>query len=147
MFNESQIKGIRCELECAIKFIEQGFIVSVPYGNTSRYDLIVDAGKGKYFRIQCKTAHQNENGSYTICTANQQFTASARNIKHYDSSQIDFVCSIIEEQLVVIPVALIENCKSKIFRSHNYPPKNNSCNSTCNWIDDYTIEKQIFPLL
>ena len=66
MFNESQIKGIKCELDCAIKFIEKGFIVSVPYGNTSRYDLLIDAGNGKYFRIQCKTAHQNENGSYTI---------------------------------------------------------------------------------
>ena len=149
MFNESQIKGIKCELECAIKFIEKGFIVSVPYGNTSRYDLIVDAGNDKYFRIQCKTARQNENGSYTINTANQQFTATAtaRNIKHYDKTQIDFICSIIENQLVVIPVDFVTNCQSKIFRSHNYPPLNNSCNSTCNWIDDYTVEKQIIPLL
>ena len=147
MFNESQIKGISCELKCALKFIEKGFIVSVPYGNTSRYDLIVDAGNNKYFRIQCKTAHQNENGSYTINTANQQFTANARNVKHYDSSQIDFICSIIEEQLVVIPVDFISHSKSKIFRSHTYPPINNSCASTCNWIDDYTLEKQIIPLL
>ena len=115
MFNESQIKGISCELKCALKFIEKGFIVSVPYGNTSRYDLIIDAGNNKYFRIQCKTAHQNENGSYTINTANQQFTANARNVKHYDSSQIDFICSIIEEQLVVIPVDFISHSKSKIF--------------------------------
>ena len=138
---------MRCELLCALKFIEAGFIVSIPYGNTSRCDLIVDAGNGKYFRIQCKTAHQNENGSYTICTANQQFTAAARNIKHYDNTQIDFICSIIENQLIVIPVDFIANCKSKIFRSHNFPPKKNSCNSTCNWIDNYTIENQILPLL
>lgn len=147
LFNEIQIKGMKCELECALKFIEQGFIVSMPYGNTSRYDLIIDGGNGKYFRIQCKTAHQNENGSYTINTSNQQFTAVARNIKHYTKDQIDFICSIIENQLVVIPVKLIENSKSKIFRSHNFPPLNNSCNSTCNWIDDYTVEKQILPLL
>ena len=146
LFNETQIKGIKCELECALKFIEAGFIVSVPYGNTSRYDLIVDAGNNKYFRIQCKTAHQNENGSYTINTANQQFTATARNVKHYTKEQIDFVCSIIEDQLVVIPVDFISNCRSKIFRSHNYPPLNNSCNSTCNWTDNYTIENQILPL-
>lgn len=147
LFNEKQIKGMKCELECALKFIENGFIVSMPYGNTSRYDLLVDAGENKYFRIQCKTAHQNENGSYTINTANQQFTAVKRNIKHYDKTQIDFICSIIEDQLVVIPVEKITTCKSKIFRSHNYPPLNNSCNSTCNWIDDYTIEKQILSLL
>lgn len=147
MFNETQIKGIKCELDCAIKFIEQGFIVSVPYGNTSRYDLLIDAGNDKYFRVQCKTAHQNDNGSYTINTANQQFTATSRNIKHYDKTQIDFICSIIENQLIVIPVEQISNSRSKIFRSCNFPPKNNSCISTCNWIDDYTIEKQILPLL
>ena len=147
LFNETQIKGITCELECALKFIEKGFIVSVPYGNTSRYDLVVDIGNSKILRIQCKTAHQNENGSYTICTANQQFTATARNVKHYTKDQIDFICSIIEDQLVVIPVELIENCKSKIFRSHTYPPLNNSCLSTVNWIDNYTIENQILPLL
>ena len=112
LFNETQIKGMKCELECALKFIEAGFIVSVPYGNTSRYDLIIDAGNQKYFRIQCKTAHQNENGSYTINTCNQQFTATARNIKHYTSEQIDFICSIIENQLVVIPVNMVETSKS-----------------------------------
>ena len=147
LFNETQIKGIKCELECAVKFIEAGFIVSVPYGNTSRYDLLVDIGNSKFLRIQCKTAHQNENGSYTINTANQQFTATARNVKHYTKDQIDFICSIVENQLVVIPVELIENCKSKIFRSHTYPPLNNSCLSTVNWIDNYTIENQILPLL
>ena len=147
LFNETQIKGMKCELECALKFIEAGFIVSVPYGNTSRYDLIVDAGNNKYFRIQCKTAHQNENRSYTINTSNQQFTAVARNVKHYTKDQIDFICSIIEDQLVVIPVEMIEKSKSKIFRSHKYPPLNNSCISTCNWIDDYTIESRILPLL
>lgn len=145
LFNETQIKGISCELQCALKFIEQGFIVSMPYGNTSRYDLLIDGGNKKFFRIQCKTAHQNENGSYTIKTSNQQFTATTRNIKYYDSSQIDFICSIIENQLVVIPVDFISESKTKIFRSHNYPPLIN-CNGT-NWIDDYTIEKQILPLL
>jgi len=137
---------MKCELECALKFIEKGFIVSFPFGNTSRYDLMVDVGNNKYFRIQCKTAHQKENGSYIINTANQQFTANFRNVKYYTKDQIDFICSIIENQLVVIPVKTIENCRSKIFRSHNYPPLNNSCISTCNWIDDYTVEKQILSL-
>lgn len=145
LFNETQIKGMKCELECALKFIEAGFIVSVPYGNTSRYDLIVDAGNNKYFRIQCKTAHLNENGGYVVYTCNQQFTANARNVKHYDKDQIDFICSIVENQLLVIPVEMIENSKSKIFRSHTYPPKIK--NSACNWIEDFSLETQILPLL
>jgi hypothetical protein len=147
LFNENQVKGMKCELECMLKFIEYGFIVSVPYGNTSRYDLLIDAGNQHYFRIQCKTACQQENGSYVIKTANSQFTANNRNTKNYTKNQVDFICSIVENNLVVIPVEMIENCRSKVFRSHNFPPLNNSCNSTCNWIDDYTVEKQILPLL
>lgn len=147
MLNEKQITGIKCELECALKFIEYGFIVSIPYGNVSRYDLIVDAGNNKYFRIQCKNAHQIKNGSYRINTVTKQSTTSARHIKYYTNKQIDFICSVIENKLVVIPVDFVANSKSKIFRSHNFPPLNNSCNSTCNWIEDYTIEKQIFKFL
>ena len=147
LFNDTQIKGLKCELECITKFIENGFIVSIPYGNTSRYDLLVDAGNNHFFRIQCKTACQQKNGSYIIKTANQQFTAKSRNVKHYTKDQIDFICSIIEDQLVVIPVSLIEKSESKILRSHNYPPINNSCISTCNWIEDFSIETQILPLL
>jgi hypothetical protein len=138
---------MKCELECIIKFIENGFIVSIPYGNTSRYDLLVDAGNNKYFRIQCKNAHKKENGSYIIQTVNKQYTSTSKNIKHYTEDQIDFICSIVENQLVVIPVELIKECKSKAFRSKKNPPLNKSCISTCNWIEDYTIENQILPLL
>ncbi len=144
LFNETQIKGLTTELKCMEKFIEYGFIVSIPYGNNSRYDLLLDGGNGKYIRIQCKTAHLNENGSYTINTANSVSTMTKRTVKHYDSTQIDFIASIIEEQLVIIPVNLISNSKSKIFRTEL--PKFGA-KSSCNLIQDFTVEKYILPML
>ena len=144
LFNETQIKGLTTELKCMEKFIEYGFIVSIPYGNNSRYDLLLDGGNGKYIRIQCKTAHLNENGSYTINTANSVSTMTKRTVKHYDSTQIDFIASIIEEQLVIIPVNLISNSKSKIFRTE--VPKFGA-KSSCNLIQDFTVEKYILPML
>ena len=119
------------------KFIEQGYIVSVPYGNNSRYDLLVDTGK-HFYRIQCKTASLNENGSYTINTANSVSTTTQRKIKHYTADEIDFIASIVDNQLVLIPVELIAGAKSKIFRTElpKYGTK-----STCNLISDYTMEK------
>ena len=144
LFNETQIKGLTTELKCMEKFIEYGFIVSIPYGNNSRYDLLLDGGNGKYIRIQCNTAHLNENGSYTINTANSVSTMTKRTVKHYDSTQIDFIASIIEEQLVIIPVNLISNSKSKIFRTEL--PKFGA-KSSCNLIQDFTVEKYILPML
>lgn len=144
LFNEKQIKGLTTELICMQKFIEYGFIVSVPYGNNSRYDLLVDIGNQKFLRIQCKSAALQENGSYKIKTCNAVETTTKRSEKYYTKDQIDFIASIIENQLVIIPVELIEKSQSKIFRVSlpEYGSKSN-----CNLIQDYTVEKYILPLI
>ena len=126
------------------KFIEYRFIVSVPYGNNSRYDLLLDCGNNKYIRIQCKTAHLNANGSYTINTSNKVSTTSKRLTKHYDKSQIDFIASIVADRLVVIPVEFVANAQSKIFRTE--VPKFGT-KSTCNLVKDFTVEKYILNTL
>ena len=139
LFNEKQIKGITTELICMQKFIELGYIVSIPYGNNSRYDLLVDNGK-TIWRIQCKTASLNDNGSYTIQTCNKVATTTQRKVKHYTKDEIDFIASIIENQVVIIPVELIENSTCKSFRVElpKYGAKSN-----CNLIKDFTIEKYL----
>lgn len=139
LFNEKQIKGITTELICMQKFIELGYIVSIPYGNNSRYDLLVDNGK-TIWRIQCKTASLNDNGSYTVQTCNKVSTTTQRKTKHYTKEQIDFIASIIENQVVIIPVELIENSTCKSFRVElpKYGTKSN-----CNLIKDFTIEKYL----
>ena len=137
LFNEKQIKGITTELFCSLKFVELGYIVSIPYGNNSRYDLLVDTGKN-FYRVQCKTASLNNNGSYTINTSNSVSTTTQRRTKHYTKNEIDFIASIINNQLVIIPVEMIETSKSKVFRTEL--PKYGS-KSTCNLIQDFTVEK------
>lgn len=96
LFNEKQIYGITTELLVAQKFIELGFIVSVPYGNNSRYDMIVDTDKERY-RIQVKHASLNENGSYTINTSNTVSTTTRRERKYYSKEDVDFIVSVIED--------------------------------------------------
>ena len=139
LFNETQIKGLTTELICMQKFIELGYIVSVPYGNNSRYDLLVDNGT-TIWKIQCKTAKLNENGSYTIQTCNKVSTTTQRRVKHYTKDEIDFIASVVQNQLVIIPVELIEKTASKIFRTElpKYGAKSN-----CNLIEDFTVEKSL----
>jgi len=67
-----------------------------------------------------------------VSTTNQVKT------KHYTKNEIDFIVSIIENQLVVIPVELIENSVSKVFRTEL--PKFGA-KSKCNLIQDFTVEK------
>jgi hypothetical protein len=137
LFNEKQIAGITTELIVAQKFIELGYIVSIPYGNNSRYDMIVDTDNERY-RIQVKHASLNENGSYTIQTCNSVSTMSKHERKYYTKQDIDFLVSIIQNQLVVIPVEMITKSASKIFRVElpKYGSKTN-----CNLIQNYTVER------
>ena len=139
LFNEKQIKGITTELICMQKFIELGYIVSIPYGNNSRYDLLVDNGHS-IWRIQCKTASLNANGSYKIQTCNKISTATQRKTKYYTKEQIDFIASVIDNQLVIIPVELIKNSTFKTFRTEL--PKYGT-QSNCNLIQDFTAKKYL----
>lgn len=139
LFNEKQIYGITTELIVAQKFIELGFIVSIPYGNNSRYDMIVDTDKERY-RIQVKHASLNENGSYTVNTSNTVSTTTKRERKYYSKEDIDFIATVIENQLVIIPVGLIEHSQSKIFRT-KLPSSGQTAH--CNLIQNYTVERYI----
>lgn len=139
LFNQKQIYGITTELIVAQKFIEKGYIVSIPYGNNSRYDMIVDTDKDRY-RIQVKHASINDNGSYTVNTSNTVTTASGNSKKYYTKKDVDFIVTVIEDQLVVIPVEMVEHSQSKIFRTvlPQYGAKSN-----CNLIEDFSAERYI----
>lgn len=141
--NEQQTKGILTELRCAEKFIELGFSVSFPYGNIDRYDMLVDTGK-KIFRVQVKTASKNENDSYTVNTVTAVATTATRYKKHYDSSQIDFLVTIIEGRLVFMLPEFVQKSTARIFRV--VLPKYGS-KSNCNLIEDFSFEKIMKPLI
>lgn len=137
LLSEQIQKGISTELRSLLYFTEKGYLCSVPYGNVGRYDLLVDTGK-KIVRIQCKSAHKNDNGSYTVNTSNTAIKANGNVRKFYTKDEIDFIITFIEDQAVFIPVEMIEKSQSKIFRTElpKYGTKSN-----CNLIQDYTFEK------
>lgn len=137
LLSEQIQKGISTELRSLLYFTEKGYLCSVPYGNVGRYDLLVDTGK-KIVRIQCKSAHKNDNGSYTVNTSNTAIKANGNVRKFYTKNEIDFIITFIEDQAVFIPVEMIEKSQSKIFRTElpKYGTKSN-----CNLIQDYTFEK------
>lgn len=51
----TKFKGNLTELKCLIGFMSMGFDCSIPYGDNSRYDMIVDVGD-ELLRVQCKSA-------------------------------------------------------------------------------------------
>jgi hypothetical protein len=47
--------GNATEAVVMAEFLKAGFPVLIPFGENSRYDLVVEAG-GRFLRVQCKTA-------------------------------------------------------------------------------------------
>ncbi len=48
--------GERSEAIILAALIQQGYVVSIPFGDNQRYDLLVDDGE-RILRVQCKTAY------------------------------------------------------------------------------------------
>ena len=105
----TQEKGSAIEMKCMASFIEKGFIVSVPYGNSSRYDFLVDTGR-RIYRIQCKSATEEKSGNWSIKTRSIQQRKS-KVIEHfYTSKEIDFFCTYINGNVYLVGV---EECCGK----------------------------------
>ena len=49
--------GNLTELQCITRFYELGYVVSVPYGDSSKYDMILEY-QGKLYKLQCKHAKE-----------------------------------------------------------------------------------------
>ena len=66
MLNAKQ-KGNLTEFRCIVAFMEQGYNISIPYGDNSKYDFIADID-GKLLKIQAKTASvKSENAISFSC--------------------------------------------------------------------------------
>lgn len=61
----SKQKGILTETQCLAEFSKLGLTVSIPYGDSARYDFILDYNN-KLYRIQCKTSNKIDDGVYTF---------------------------------------------------------------------------------
>ncbi len=59
-----------------------GRVVLMPFGNNQRYDIVVDAGDGRFIRGQCKTARLDRSGNLRFeCCSTNGFTAQKRGYR------------------------------------------------------------------
>ena len=57
--NNSKYLGSLTELQCITRFYELGYPVSIPYGDSEKYDFIIDVNN-KLYRLQCKHANPHK---------------------------------------------------------------------------------------
>lgn len=106
----SKIKGDSNEIKCILAFIQLGWKVSIPYGEDSRYDLIVDRGND-LIRVQCKSCTLKDNKLTMWCMSNN---------KKYQESDLDYFATTYKNKCYLIP---FKSQKCMSFRL--VPPKSN----------------------
>ena len=100
-FNQHKRTGEVAEAAFLAKASNLGFCVAKPWGESERYDFIVDSGH-HFWRVQVKSTHSRKRPSYRV--------RSVWGRTHvYSATEIDFLVAYVapENLWYVIPVAEI----------------------------------------
>lgn len=95
-------RGEMAESEFLNKAVRMGFGVAKPWGESDRYDFVVDSGK-RLWRVQIKSAHSRAKSGYRI-------HCSGRSGVAYTAAEVDVIVAYIvpEEIWYVIPVGALQ---------------------------------------
>jgi predicted AAA+ superfamily ATPase len=88
---DTKTKGDIAETFVLANLIKQGFTVSIPYGENSRYDLIIETKSG-FKRIQIKYVSKRKNKNYhTLPLRSVRSNRTRNKIVHYTDKDIDYI--------------------------------------------------------
>lgn len=112
-------------MESMLAFMKLGYNVSIPFGEDSRYDFIVDIND-KLYKIQCKTCSEiiDENNQIlaikfkTVRQSGSKATNWTRT--KYEENEIDYFATSYQGKCYLVPLKECSN--EKILRI--VPPKN-----------------------
>jgi len=99
-----KLKGEMAESEFLAKAVSLGFGVAKPWGDSGRYDFIVDAG-GRLWRVQVKSAyHELKDGGYVI-------RAHGAGSRVYRADEIDLLVAYVapENAWYVFPIEALQD--------------------------------------
>lgn len=108
--------GNLTELQCITRFYELGYSVSIPYGDSEKYDMILDY-HGKLLRLQCKHAieDRDENGEIVAIRLKTRWQSGyTKNTQYksnkYTKEEIDYFVTYYNFKNYLIPV---EECSTE----------------------------------
>ena len=142
----TKILGNTTEMECMLECMKLGIQVSIPFGEDSRYDFIIDVN-GKLYRIQskhCSEIVDNEGQVVAVKfkTVRQSGSnASTHTRTKYTKDEIDYFSTSYEGKCYLVPV---EHCSIlKLLRLT--PPKNGQLKGV-SFLKDYELSEVLKTL-
>ena len=142
MLDITQQKGTATELRCILDLTNLGYRCLKPVDESSKYDVVVDLGKGNFKRIQCKTSSwatdtREEKVAFQISTCCQTTNTKSTTRHKYSKDDIDYFYTWFEGQGYLVS---IEEAGGLNFRwRYKYPVSNQK--QGIHIADDYKIEE------
>ena len=134
--------GERSQAHIIARLLEVGYTVLTPYGDSSRYDLVIEDAEGQFWRVQCKTAWI-ENGDASIQFAATSLRTRSTNGKVKYSragyvGQVEYFAVYSHElhKTYLIPASHIGNATR--MRLRLAPAKNNQ-EKGIKWAKEYEL--------
>lgn len=135
----TQSIGDVTELICISEFIKRGYRCSIPYGNSAKYDFVVDVNN-KFWRIQCKSSHiahshgEEDNEAFSFSAVTQTTNTKQTIRRTYTKEDIDYFATVFNNVVYLVPVDEVST--SKTLRLS--PPVNGG---SYNKAEDYLLDK------
>lgn len=108
MLDITQQKGLKTELKCLQDFTELGIQCSIPFGDSSKYDVLVDI-RGKILKIQCKTSRwakdtAEQEVAFCIDTCRQTTNTQKTTRYKYTDDEIDYFYTNFQNQGYLVSI-------------------------------------------
>ena len=133
---DAKQKGNLTELQCIAAFYEQGYSVSIPYGENSRYDFIADVN-GELLKVQVKTSRiKKENEAIVFACRSTNVNTKGTIYHRYTKEQIDYFATFWNGKCYLVPV---EECSTEKTLRFCYPSSGQKQGITL--AEDYELEK------
>lgn len=136
MKNTKEI-GNLTELQCITALYELGCDISIPFGNSQKYDLIID-WHNQLYKIQIKHALEHDKGAYfSFKTRWQGHNTTGYTQTSYTKKDIDYFATFYNGNVYLIPV---EQCSGAEKNLRIIPPKNGQIKGI-NFAKDYLAKE------
>jgi PD-(D/E)XK endonuclease len=103
--------GERSQAIIMYKLLEAGYNVLTPYGDNTRYDLVIEDADGQFWRVQCKTGWLDKEGTvirFAVASLNYHTKAGKTTHGRKDyQGEVDYftVFSPDTEKVYLIPIS------------------------------------------
>jgi PD-(D/E)XK endonuclease len=134
--------GERAQAHVIAKFLEVGYNVLVPYGDSSRYDLVIEDAEGRFWRVQVKTAwiEGGDQGYIKFATTSLRSRSTNGRVAYSRAGyqgQVDYFAVYSHElrKVYLLPVNEVSQTRMHL----RLAPSKNKQERGVHWAADYEI--------